>query len=82
MLGYMTKREAVANGFTHHGWYFGIPCWIAPESGFMVATKWAPFEYVMTAFHAIEQFLRLLFLPNEDPVCQFLVGPRIEQERD
>ena len=78
MLGYMTAKEAVANGFTHHGKYFGIPVWVAPDKDFMVATKWAPMEYVMTVAHVIEGFLRSVLQPDDEPVFQFLLGPEIE----
>lgn len=78
MLGYMTAKEALQNGFTHHGKYFGIPCWIAPEKDFMVATKWAPMEYVMTAFHHIEGFLQSVFYPDDEPGFNFMLGEEIE----
>ena len=58
ILMYMTSKEAKENGFTHHGSYYGIPCWIGGVDGdFQVATKWAPLEIVMTAFHYIEGFM-------------------------
>lgn len=78
MLGYMTEKEAVAAGFTHHGKYFGTPCWVAPDNGFMVATKWAPMEYAMTAAHYAEGFLRSVFFPDDEPRFQFLLGGKIE----
>lgn len=78
MLGYMTAKEAVKNGFTHHGKYFGVPVWIAPDNGFMVATKWAPLEYAMTAGHYIEGFLRSVFYPDDEPAFQFFLGTEIE----
>lgn len=78
LLGYMDAEHAVAVGFTHHGKYFGIPVWIAPDKDFMVATKWAPMEYVMTAAHHIEALLREVFWPEEEPIFQFLLGPEIE----
>ena len=57
MLGYMTERQAKANSFTHHGSYYGIPVWIGdPHGEFRVATKWAPFEFLMSAAHGIEGF--------------------------
>ena len=79
MLGYMTEKEAVSHGFTHHGNYYGIPIWVAPERGFMVATKWAPMEYVMTAAHYIEAFLRSVFYPDDEPTFQFSLGEEIKQ---
>lgn len=80
MLGYMTASEAKSQGFTHHGSYFGIPCWIGnPEQeGMMVATKWAPMEPVMTAFHYIEGFMRSVLFPDDPPCFQFAVGGKIE----
>lgn len=81
-IGYMTAREAKAQGFTHHGKYFGIPVWIGnPESedgGMTVATKWAPMEYVMTLAHYVEGFLRSTLYPEDPPQFQFLLGPEIE----
>lgn len=79
MLGYMTKREAIANGFTHHGKYFGIPVWLAPENAsFPVATKWAPLEFLMPLVHWIEGTMVGLFYPDSEPAFQFLVGPAID----
>jgi len=58
ILGYETAEAAKADGFTHHGSYYGIPCWIGDVHGdFQVMTKWAPMELVMTAFHYIEGFM-------------------------
>jgi hypothetical protein len=74
MLGYMTIAQAKSYGFTNHGSYFGIPCYICDDSDFMVATKWAPMEYLMTAFHVIEQTLRPMMFPDDPPGFQFKVG--------
>jgi hypothetical protein len=79
ILGYMTAKEAKAQGFTHHGSYFGIPVWIGnPGEEMLVATKWEPMEYLMTAAHVVEGFLRGTFYPEQEPAFQFLVGPEIE----
>ena len=83
VFGYMTKQEALNTGFTHHGRYFGIPLWVAsegipPDRMFAAATKWAPLEYLMTFFHYIEDALRPLMFPDEEPAFQFLVGERIK----
>lgn len=80
MFGYMTKRQALTAGFTHHGKYFGIPCWIAPDKDFMVATKWAPMEYAMTALHYVEQFMAGILYPDAEPAFQFMLGPEIERD--
>ena len=79
MLGYMSAKQAKAQGFTHHGKYFGIPVWIGnPGEEMMVATKWAPMEYLMTVFHVIEGVMRDLLHPEDEPSFQFLVGAEIE----
>lgn len=55
LLGYMTKAEAIGHGFDHEGSYYGIPVWVEdPHGQMVVATKWAPLEYLMTLFHYIE----------------------------
>ncbi len=54
MIGYMTKKEALAIGFTHHGSYYGIPIWISDETYPMVAAKWAPMEFLISTFHVLE----------------------------
>lgn len=82
LLGYMTAKEALKNDFTHHGSYYGIPCWIVPNHDFTVATKWAPMEWVMTAFHVIEGFLRSCYFPDDEPGFQFLLGPEIRKTQN
>ena len=78
MLGYCTAKEAVSNGFTHDGDYYKIPCWIGDVHGdFKVMTKWAPMEYVMTAFHYIESFMNDA-LGNE-PSFMFRLHGEIKQ---
>ena len=79
MLGYMTAKKAKAEGFSHHGKYYGIPVWIGDVHGdFVVATKWEPFEPLMTLFTYIEGFLRAIMFPNEEPVFQFQIGKEID----
>lgn len=76
MFGYMTAREALSKGFTHHGDYYGIPCWIGglySHDSIMVATKWAPLELLMTVFHVIEGVLRPILFPMDPPCFQFRV---------
>lgn len=52
MLGYMTRRQARAEGFTHHVRLFGlIPCYYKgdlddPNDCPVLATKWEPMEHV------------------------------------
>lgn len=80
LLGYMTAREALRDGFTHHGSYYGIPVWVAIDGpdGLVVAAKWGPLEYVMTVLHYIEGILRTVFYPDDEPTFQFLVGKPID----
>lgn len=74
MLGYMTAKEAKEHGFTNHASYFGIPVYVSMDADFNVATKWAALEPVFTLFTVIEQFLRPLMFPNDEPSFQFKVG--------
>lgn len=76
MLGYMTEKEALSHGFTHHGRYYGIPVWMSDKVGCpAVVAKWAPMELVMSLFHVIEGLMQS---PYGEPVFMFRQGPRIE----
>lgn len=79
MLGFMNKKQAIAEGFTHHGSYYGIPVWIGDIDGdFNVCTKWAPMEHLMSVAHNIEAFLFTHFFPDREPAFVFKIGDRIE----
>jgi hypothetical protein len=81
MLGFMSAKQAKAAGFTHHGSHYGIPVWIGdPEGDFMVATKWAPAELLMTLFHYIEGFIQSVVWPDEEHGFQFALGQAIDAE--
>lgn len=77
MFAYMTAEEAKELGFTNHGLYFGIPCWIAEDGpdGLMVEAKWIPMNHVMNAFHYIEGFIQTVM--GLEPGFNFKVGPEI-----
>ncbi len=78
MLGYMTAKEAVGHGFTHHGSYYGIPCWLSPgDPEFPVATKWAPMEYLMPVVHTFEGAVMATVFPDDEPSFMFKVGAPI-----
>lgn len=67
MFGYMTAKQAKAEGFTHHGSYLGIPIWIGDIDRIpIVATKWEPMELTMTVFQHIDQTLRRIFWPHAE----------------
>lgn len=77
-LGYMTGEEALAQGFTHHGKYFCVSVYLAPENkDFPVAAKWAPLEYVISIIVCIEGFMRSLLFPYDEPCFQFAVLDKI-----
>jgi len=87
LVGYITPDKAIEFGFTNHGKYFGIPCWLAEEtdgaySGMMVAAKRVPMEYVFSLAIHVEQLLRDMFYPEEDPGFQFEIGPEIKREKE
>lgn len=82
MFGYMTVEKAKAMGFTHHGSYYGVPIYLGfasdpqtdMEEGPAVAVKWMPMDLVFDLFAAIEQFVRPMMFPEDEPVFQFKVG--------
>jgi len=82
VIGYTTRTEALAHGFTHHGSYFGIPVWIGDleSDGLLVEPKHVALEPLMTLFHWIEQTMHALLYPDVPPVFQFKVKGPIEQE--
>lgn len=80
MFGYMTAQEALKNGFTHHGKYYGIPVWLAPDDpDFPVATKWEPFEHLMILAHHLEGIIQATCFPDDEPSFCFLVGDPIKK---
>lgn len=82
MFGYTTAKQALTLGYTHHGKYFGIPVWLAPnDPEFPVQTKWTPLELAFTAAMWIEQFLACNFFPEREPSFQFWIGDPIEQRQ-
>ena len=84
MLGWMTEDEAISEGFTHYGSYFGIPIYLGdPDSeDLLVAAKHEWLEPVMTLFHYIEGFIAGVFYPEEEPAFQFLVKGKIEAKKN
>ena len=51
-LDYMSRGDALAHGFSHHGGMYGVPCWIGMGAGGpMVAAKWGPMEHVISVGH-------------------------------
>lgn len=75
----MNAAKALAEGFTNHGKYFGIPVWLAEEGdGLRVAAKWPLGDALITLAATIEDFLREAFFPERPPMFQFWMGPKIE----
>jgi len=81
MLGWMTESDALAEGFTHHGSYFGIPVYVGnvDSEDFMVAAKHAWLEPLMTLFHHLEGIIAGVMYPEDEPVFQFLVKGEIKK---
>ena len=76
MLGYMTAKQARADGFTNHGKYFGIPLWIGdPDGEMLIAAKWAPLECIMDLARYIEGAIHVM--RGAEPSSMFLIGPEI-----
>ncbi|MGR3969268.1 hypothetical protein [Shewanella sp. 1180_01] len=79
-VGYMTEQQAIAEGFSHHGKYYGIPVWLGDiEGDFWVATKWAPMEWLMSLFHVVEGTMRPILYPDEPNSFQFQIGKEIKE---
>lgn len=72
---YMTQREALSNGFTHHGRMFSIPCWVTDGDCPMVAPKFAPLELWISVCTFAVQVMGALGLDAAFPIH---IGPRIE----
>lgn len=53
LLNYIRQADALAEGFTHHGDMYGVPCWVGDVDGEgpMVAAKWGPMEHVISVGH-------------------------------
>lgn len=77
LLNYMRQEEALANGFTHHGEMYGVPCWVGDvdAEGPMVAAKWGPLEHVISVGH---WFLGLYCdMTGEAPLFRIGIGDPI-----
>lgn len=82
MLGYMTAREALKAGFTHHGKIFFIPIWITDEECPMVAAKWSPLEYLITPVEMVALFIRSIMYPEDEPTFVMMIGAPIEAPKE
>jgi len=81
MLGYTTKKEAVAHGCTHHGSYYGIPLWMGDvdSEAPLVFAKWAPLDLMIYAFSWIEGLLfPLVHGPDAEPMFMFKLKGEIK----
>lgn len=81
MLGYITKQEALELGMTHHGSYYGLPVWIGPaetEDGCRIYTKWQPLDYMIGVFCFIENIMRSILFPEDEPMFQISIGKEIK----
>lgn len=85
MLGFRTVEKAKAIGFTHHGSYYGVPIYLGfagdphadVEEGPAIAVKWAPMDLVFDLFAWMEQTVRPMMFPDDEPGFQFKVGDPI-----
>lgn len=75
MLGYMTEKEAIAHGFTHHGRYYFLPIYICPGHVPFVASKFTALEYVYDLVWWLECNLVI-----EGEIPNFSVGEPIVAE--
>lgn len=79
MLGWMTKKQAIKEGFTHHGSYYGIPLYMTEGDMPIVCPKHYAFEYLMDLAMVIEGLLfPLIHGADAEPVFMFKIGDKIE----
>lgn len=72
---YMTKDEALQQGFTNHGRMFSVPIWVTDSDAPMVATKFAPFEIWLSICTFATQLMGAFGMDVAFPIQ---IGPRIE----
>jgi len=80
-LGIITAAEAKAQGFTHHGSYYGIPLWMGDveSDGPSVAVKWVALDYVMDLFMVIEGFMfPLVHGADAEPMFMFKIAGELK----
>lgn len=68
---WMTRKSALAQGFTHEGWHFGVPVFCEyddrdPEAMGMVVAKSWPLEWVITAGAAMLQLVNSSREPGDE----------------
>jgi hypothetical protein len=72
--GWVTRTTAIKQGFTHDGWYWFLPIYVADVDGdFCVMTKWRPLGRLLEPMTYIEGFLRGILFPDDPPVMQFKI---------
>ena len=80
----MTKKEALSEGCTNHGSYYGIPVWMdmTDPACPAIIVKFAPFDYLMLLFHHIEGFVQTIAFPDDEDNHGFLfkIGPAISNK--
>lgn len=79
MFGYVTKKEAIEKGFTHHGRYYRIPVYISLDNDFEVTAKWIPFDYLIEFVCYIEIVFCYLFNPEQEGF-KFEVGKELKED--
>lgn len=71
---YMTRKRALAEGFTHEGTHYGIPIWFRFDGeGAEIAAKFAPLDFALELLGYLHQFFNMLL--GEEYDFAFLVKP-------
>ncbi len=81
MLGYMSKKKAIEEGFTNHGKYYGIPVYIRNDVEFEVNAKWYPMNYLVEFLAYLEMLLGPYVRPEQEGF-KFLMGPELRVNKD
>jgi hypothetical protein len=72
LIGYVTKKKALALGFTHHGSYWGIPIYMDDNNDCpTICAKWIPLYCLFPLVEFFEFFLFFIFCQGEQTYFRF-----------
>lgn len=78
MIGYIQEAQAKAEGFTHHGLYYGLPIWIALNTDEpMVAAKVVWLDWLIPIISTIENIVRSIMRPGDESGFMFTITREI-----
>lgn len=80
-IGYITKKKALALGFTHHGSYWGIPVYMDNDEYCpLICAKWIPLYCIFPLVETIEYILFFIVFQHEETYFRFTKKGKIVLE--